>query len=97
MERSQVMAKSQEAGQREARSRSISHCWNLSASWDRDSPPPPPPPVAREEKVNPKEKELRSVARNKVVTNPRTRSTPWKVQDVMTHGETQNMARSPSF
>ena len=74
MERSQVMAKSQEAGRREAWSRKISHWWNLSASWDRDSPPPPPPTVAREEdKVNPKEKGLHTVTRNKVVTNPRAR------------------------
>ena len=61
-ERSQVMAKSKEAGWREARSRSISHRRNLSAAWDRDSPPPPPAPRLREEKVNPKEKELHSVA-----------------------------------
>ena len=90
------MAKSPEAGRREAWSRSISHRWNLSASWDRDSPPPPPPPVVREEKVNPKKNELHSVARNKVVTNPRTRSNPRKIKDVMTYGETQNVARSLS-
>ena len=41
MERSQVMAKTQEAGRREARSRSISHRRNLSTSWDRDLLPPP--------------------------------------------------------
>ena len=80
------MAKSKEAGRREARSRSISHRQNLSAAWDRDSPPPLPAPMLREDKVNPKEKELHSVARNKVVTNPR--SIPRKVKDVMTHGET---------
>ena len=81
MERSQVMAKSQEAGRREARSRSISHWRNLSASWDQDSPTPPPAPVVREEK------ELHSVARNKVVTNPRAKSIPRNVKDV---------ARSPA-
>ena len=95
-EQSQVMAKSQEAGRREARSRSISHRRNLSASWDRDSPPPPPAPVVREERVNPKEKELHSVSRNKVVTNPRAKFIPRKVKDVMTHGETQDVARSPA-
>ena len=96
MERSHVMAKSLEAGRREARSRSVSHRRNLSASWDRDSPPPPPAPVFREEKVNHKEKELHSVARNKVVTNPMAKSIPRKVKDMMTHEETQDVARSPA-
>ena len=63
---------------------------------DQDSPPPPPTPVVREERVNPKEKELHSVARNKVVTNPRAKSIPRKVKDVMTYGETQEVARSPA-
>ena len=36
------------------------------------------------------------MARNKVKTNPQTRSNPRKVKDVMTHGETQGVARSPS-
>jgi len=93
-ERSQVLAKNQEAGRREARSKSINHRRNLSAAWDRDSPSPPPTPAVREERVNPKEKELHSVARNKVVTNPRAKSIPRKVKDVMTHGETQEVARS---
>ena len=51
--------------------------------------------IRPEEKVIPKEKELHSIARNKVVTNPRTRSTPRKVKDVMTQGQTQNVAWSP--
>ena len=61
-----------------------------------ESPPPPPPRITREEKVNPGEKELHSVARSKVKTNPRTRSTPRKIKAVMTHEETQGVARSPS-
>ena len=36
------------------------------------------------------------MAHNKVVTNPRTRFTPRKVKDLMTHEETQGVARSPS-
>ena len=36
------------------------HRRNLSAAWDRDSPSPPPTPAVREERVNPKEKELHS-------------------------------------
>ena len=95
-ERSQVLAKNQEAGRREARSKSINHRRNLSAAWDRDSPSPPPTPAVREERVNPKEKELHTVARSKVKTNPRTRSTPRKIKDVMTHGETQRAAVAPS-
>ena len=94
--RRSAMEWSQEVGWREARSRSISHRRNLSASWDRDSPPPPPAPVVGEEKANPKEKELHSVAHNKVVTNPRAKSIPRKVKDVMTHRETQDVARSPA-
>ena len=54
----------------------------------------PSPTSSQGGEGDPKEKELYSVARNKVVTNPRTRSTPRKVKDVMTHGETQNVARS---
>ena len=34
-ERSQVLAKNQEAGRREARSKSINHRRNLSAAWAR--------------------------------------------------------------
>jgi len=96
MERSQVMAKSQETGRREARSRSISHRRNLSASWDCDSPPPPLPTITQEEKVQPKDIGLHAVACSKVVTNPRTWSTSRKVKEVMTQGETQEVARSPS-
>ena len=61
-----------------------------------ESPPPPPPRTAGEEKVKPGEKELHSVARSKVKTNPRTRSTPRKIKEVMTHEETQKAAVSPS-
>ena len=61
-----------------------------------ESPPPPPSRVTREERVNPREKELHSVARSKVKTNLRTRSTPRKIKAVMTHEETQGVAGSPS-
>ena len=61
-----------------------------------ESPPPPPPRTAGEEKGKTGEKELHSVARSKVKTNPRTRSTPRKVKEVMTHEETQKAAVSPS-
>ena len=40
------------------------------------SPPPPPPRVTREEKVNPGEKELHSVARSKVKPNPQVTLPP---------------------
>ena len=36
------------------------------------------------------------MARSKVKTNPRTRSTPRKIKEVMTHGETQEAAVAPS-
>ena len=61
-----------------------------------ESPPPPPPRITGEEKGKTGEKELHSVARSKVKTNPRTRSTPRKIKEVMTHGETQKAAVAPS-
>ena len=96
MEQSQVSARRQEAGRREARSKSVNHRRNLSATWDRDSPSPPLPIITREEKVQPKDKGLHAVARSIEVTNPRTRSTSKKVKEVMTQGDTLGVARSPS-
>ena len=72
VEQSQVSARRQEAGRREARSKSVNHRRNLSATWDRDSPSPPLPIITREEKVQPKDKGLHAVARSLEVTNPRT-------------------------
>ena len=96
MEQSQVSARRQEAGRREARSKSFNHRQNLSATWDRDSPSPPPPIITQEEMVQLKDKGLHAVARSKVITNPWTRSMLKKVKEVMTQGETQGVARSPS-
>ena len=96
MERRHVLARRQEGGQREAWSKSINHRLNLSATWDRNSPSPPPPTTTQEEKVHPKDKGLHALAHSKVVTNQRTLSTSRKVKEVMTQGDTQGVARSPS-
>ena len=96
MERSQVLARRrQEAGLREARTKSVNHQRNLSATWDRNSPSPPQPTTTREEMVHPKDKGLHAVAHSKVVTNPRTLSMSRKVKEVMTQEYTQGVARSP--
>ena len=84
VEQGQVLAKRQEAGRREARSKSVNHRRNLSATWDCNSPSPPPPITTREEKVHLKDKGLHAVAHSKVVTYPRTRSMSRKVKEVMT-------------
>ena len=96
MERGQVLARCKEAGWREARSKSVNHRRNLSPTWDRNSPSSPPPITTREEKVHPKDKGLHAVAHSKVVTNPRIRSMLRKEKEVMTQGDTQGVARSPS-
>ena len=96
MKRSQVSARHQEAGRREARSKSVNHQQNLSATLDHDSASPPPPNITQEEKVQPKDKGLHAVARSKVLTNQRTRSTSKKVKEVMTQGDTQGVTRSLS-